>query len=463
MKSLLKLAAVLLLFLSTTVKSQEAKDSATIAKEDECKIKYSLYYEYYKNKNYKDAFAPWLEIYKTCPSFSKNIYIHGGRILKNQIKNDTINQEKYKAQLMEMYDTRIKHFNNEGFVRGLQGVDMIKLYKTKYKEAYDILDKSITLSKEKAQINAIIYYMQLSTILYKKKELEKEKVFENYITLSDIVTLNIEKINNSKYSDEKKEKMKKNYNKANQYVDKFFFEGTDIADCENLQNFFGTKLSEKEEELKLAIISEDTVKMNKAKDEFVKVARKSLKYLNKKNCTDSDLYLKVLKVLLKESPNATAAIGIAKRLAKAKEFTEAEKYYKQAIELQEDKEKKADYYLGLARIQLATNKFGAARSSANKALEYKSNFGQAHILIAKAYVSGGCSDYKGSAKYWAAVDRLIKAKSVDASVAGEANRLIGRYSSGYPKKEDVFFNGHQVGQTYSLKCWIGGTTTIRAR
>ena len=65
--------------------------------------------------------------------------------------------------------------------------------------------------------------------------------------------------------------------------------------------------------------------------------------------------------------------------------------------------------------------------------------------------------------YWAAVDKCVKAKSIDASCAERANTLIRAYSSAFPTMEKIFFNDYNEGQSYQVGGWIGETTTIRAR
>ena len=51
-----------------------------------CVINLSLYREYYKQKNYDDALAPWRWVYKNCPSASANIFKNGPILIKNMIK-----------------------------------------------------------------------------------------------------------------------------------------------------------------------------------------------------------------------------------------------------------------------------------------------------------------------------------------------------------------------------------------
>ena len=63
--------------------------------------------------------------------------------------------------------------------------------------------------------------------------------------------------------------------------------------------------------------------------------------------------------------------------------------------------------------------------------------------------------------YFAVIDKLQRAKSVDPSVAEEANKLISTYSRHTPKDEDLFFLGLKKGSTVQIGGWIGETTTIR--
>ncbi|MEO0874222.1 MAG: hypothetical protein AAFY48_06410, partial [Bacteroidota bacterium] len=55
-----------------------------------------------------------------------------------------------------------------------------------------------------------------------------------------------------------------------------------------------------------------------------------------------------------------------------------------------------------------------------------------------------------------------KAKRVDASVSGEANKWIREYSQYMPEKGDIFLRNLSVGDSYFVPCWIQRSTTIRA-
>ena len=63
--------------------------------------------------------------------------------------------------------------------------------------------------------------------------------------------------------------------------------------------------------------------------------------------------------------------------------------------------------------------------------------------------------------FFAVIDKLQKAKSVDESVAEQANELIRTYSGYTPKDEDLFFIGLKKGDAVTIGGWIGETTIIR--
>ena len=105
-----------------------------------------------------------------------------------------------------------------------------------------------------------------------------------------------------------------------------------------------------------------------------------------------------------------------------------------------------------------------AKQYARKAIESNGASGKAYILIAQMYAaSPNWSDEAALNKctFFAAIDKLQKAKSVDPSVEEQANELIRSYSAYTPKDEDLFFIGLKKGNSVTIGGWIGETTTIR--
>lgn len=114
---------------------------------------------------------------------------------------------------------------------------------------------------------------------------------------------------------------------------------------------------------------------------------------------------------------------------------------------------------------LKLNQYSTARNYANKAIALKANWGSPYILIGKLYAgsSNSCGETActKNAVFWVAVDKFIKAKTVDPDCSQEANTLISTYSAYFPKKEDCFFENIMEGQSYTVGCWINETTKTR--
>ncbi|MDD4729050.1 MAG: hypothetical protein PHN55_09915, partial [Dysgonamonadaceae bacterium] len=184
-------------------------------------------------------------------------------------------------------------------------------------------------------------------------------------------------------------------------------------------------------------------------------------------CTDTDFYFELSASMHQLKPSANSAIGLANRSLKNKDYDSAMKYYEQAAELESDKKKSSDYLMTLAQILSSQRSYSQARQMAYEALKFNPNNGSAYILIAQMYASTAEGVFSESEKrglvFSAAVDKLQKARSVDPSVASDANRLINQYSKYYMEKNDAFMMGLKAGESIFVPGWIGETTTIRTK
>lgn len=404
-----------------------------------CLKNLSLYAEFYKQKNYEDAVKPWTIVYQECPLASKNIYIHGENMITDAIENaeDEAKKAKLVDSLMNLYDKRIKYFDQKGFVLGKKGTDYV-LYSDKtiedFQKAYDMLSKSIELQQNNSKVAVLVVFMQTSRTLFSNDVLEGDKVVENYARVLDILNANLEQNpNNSLYE--------RGLKAVNQV-----FEASGAATCENLNSLFKPKFAEnpKDEDLLKRITS----------------------LFDKQGCTDAKLYADAAVNLNEIDPSAESAHHLAKLFYSKEKYDKSVEYYEQAIELQDDKKEKASYYLQLA--DLTFSKLGnksLARSYARKSLENNPDNGKPYILIGRMYAESlnecGGDEFEKKAVLWAAVDKFIQAKNADPSIADEANGYINSYQPRFPDKKTIFFQNYQIGDTYKIGCWINETTTVR--
>ena len=181
-------------------------------------------------------------------------------------------------------------------------------------------------------------------------------------------------------------------------------------------------------------------------------------------CTEEEAYFVASEAAHAMEPTAATAAGCAYMYYKKGDLDKSVQYFDQAIELEQEAEKKADYAYSAAVVLFSKKQLSKAKQYANKAISFNGSYGKAYILIAQMYASSpNWSDEAALNKctYFAAIDKLQRAKSVDPSVAEEAQKLINTYAGHTPKDEDLFFLGLKKGNSVTICGWIGETTTIR--
>ena len=146
-----------------------------------------------------------------------------------------------------------------------------------------------------------------------------------------------------------------------------------------------------------------------------------------------------------------------------KEYSNAIKYCKEAIDLEVDNDKKAKYYLGLADAYRNSGSYSEARDAVYSALKLKNNWGEAYMNLGNIYIAGASicgSEFEQKAVYWIAVDMFSKALT-DDKVKSRASKSINTYSKYFPSTEVCFFNNIDKDSVYQIECWINKSTRVR--
>jgi len=177
------------------------------------------------------------------------------------------------------------------------------------------------------------------------------------------------------------------------------------------------------------------------------------------------------KRLMKTKPSAETVREIAQmRLENGRPEAALEAYdraVKQGAELQ------AEDYFNRGTAYQEMGQLANARKEYRTAIEKREGFGRAYIAIGDLYAravnecSGDEMGREDKAAYWAAVDMYQKAKQIDSSVASTANSKIQTYRRVFPTKEDIFYRSDwSRGESYTVNkgcySWIGETTSVRA-
>lgn len=412
-----------------------------------CLKNLSLFGEYAKQKNYKDALPSWEICYSECPTASKNIYIYGERIVKWQLKNekDPELKEALVDKLMQVYDQRIKYYGTdkkmpEAKLLGKKGLELYKYRsanKEAVKEVYGYLEASLNGMGTQSDADVIQYFWLVSTELYTSDELSGESYIQNYEMLQTLLDqlIALSPVNASDYQG-----IKENFETS--------FAASGAASCETLQAMFLKNIEGKESD-----------------KEYLS---KTVKLFKRVDCTESDEFYKASELLHAVEPSSESAYGVARMYLKKGEVDKALTYYDQAISLEQDNVAKAKYNYEVAGIYFSNKKdFASARSFARKAIALRKDWGDPYILIGTMYASAAVDksiskeDIENQYAFWLACDMYTKASSVDPSVKEKADGLIKSYSNYFPNKEDAFFVGLQEGQEITVGGWINEKTVAR--
>jgi len=415
----------------------------------DCRLNLSLMQTSAKAEAYNDALKPWTAAYENCPASSKNIYIYGPRIFKAlyEATPDAAKKKEYLDKIMEIYDTRIKYFGEDdakGSILAYKTYDYMELMGDKTDQAvvYAWLGEAIGEMKGNMNpLDAYSYYMLASLSQYLNDNSKKDQYINDYFTVIGYVDQAIAQAKsandqaNADYLGMVKEGIVKG------------FVSSGAGDCKTLTEYYA-----------------DKVEPNKTNKEFL---NEVINALGSVGCSETDLYFTASEYLYHLEPSAGAAIGLANKSLRDKDYETAVKYYTQAAKLETDKNKASDYMMQLAGIFSNQRNFARARQAAYDALEYNPNNGEAYILIAQLYASSANNIFpepeKAGLVYLAAVDKLQKARAVDPSVAAKANSLINRYSAGFMDTETAFMMGIKAGESVFIPGWIGENTTVRLR
>lgn len=431
-----KLISFIVLFASITIASKSVQAQSKWGSDSASCVKhFSIYREFVKQKNFKDAKESWEWCFSNCPLVSENLYIDGVSIMKTAINGEKKNKERRRRlvdSLFKVYDQRVQYFPaKEGNILGRKAGDMILLIPDSVEMIYNVLKKSVELSENKSDAYILMSYMQYATKMVEKKIVGKEVVMDVFDKVNDYAEWNI-----------KNKPTDTTFKAAKTGIEQYF---EPYATCPDLIAIFSKKFDAN---------PNDTI-----------LLAKITKILDKKKCTDDELFFKATENLHKLSPTAKSAYLMGKLCLSKNQFAKAAEYLNEAAKLFTDNEEKADCYLVLAQAYLETNQFSAARSAAYKVIEFRPSSGYAYMLIGEMYARSAksCGDNELTTKvaYWAAVDKFAKARSVDPSLEKQANEKISFYSRYFPNDETIFFYGLQKGSAYTVGCWIGETTTVR--
>ena len=172
--------------------------TSVLAQED-CNKNSSISHEAVRASNFKDAYLPWKEVLKDCPTLRYYTYTDGIKILTsflNDIKDrNSADYKKYFDELMEVFDLRIKYTPDFMHLKGTPSVgDVLGNKAINYiayapnidvNQAYAWLKESLEAEKGGSKGPILHYFLDMSLNKLKADPNHKEQFIQDYLTDSE--------------------------------------------------------------------------------------------------------------------------------------------------------------------------------------------------------------------------------------------------------------------------------------
>jgi hypothetical protein len=421
-----------------------------------CVRNLSLYREFYKQwkaGKYKDdvvaeqTLSSWRLCFFGCPKVSKNMYIHGEKLMKyfiKKYKEDSAVRQAYVDTLLMVYDQRMEYYGEDkkapkGVILGRKAQDCMKYRVEKSEDYYPCFAESFKTMGINSEPTTLFYFY-VSTVRYvKQKHADKDLILENYVNIEDVIEYNLDK-----YADN--EKMFGRWTTVANNIEKNV---SKFATCEKLVQLYGPKLE--------------------ADPDNIKLAKNIVKFFEKRKCTKSDVYFSALAKVHAVEPSAESAFSMGRMAFEREQYGKAKDYLIEATNTLSDSltKKKASAYLLLAETYRSLKQPSAARTAALKVLNYKPNEGMAYIIVGDLYTSSAskCTLQGLRVSYWAAADKYARAAAIsdDPKIKEIANKKLAVIKKSFPEKQDIFMRNLTDGQKIKVECWINEETTVRSR
>jgi len=419
-----------------------------------------LYRQFVKSEEYDKAFEYWKTAYEGAPAADGQRSSHfkdGRTIYIHKFKNTTDEalKSEYAGIILKLFDQQVECYPKEKeLTLALKAYEMFYTLNSPYPENKKACEEAVKAGGNNTSYVVFQPYASIAVWQFQNKQMEAEEARNIHDKLNEIANHNID--NNKEYS--------AYYQQARDAMNASFAQiEDDIFDCAYFKNKLEPEYRAKSDETEVlkyvynTLISrgcpEEDALVQEVKERYEKIAAEE-------NAAKLALYYE-------ENPGDH---GIA--LFKDGKYNEALNKFEQGIAKEKaggnDSEKLANYYFYMASIEFRQlNRYSSARENARTAAKYKPGWGQPYMLIGDMYAqtSNSCGNdaFDATLAILAAVDKWSYAKSIDSSVAGDANSKIGRYSNYYPDKGEAFMRKVNEGDTVTVPCWIGEQVKVRVK
>ncbi|MBZ0200023.1 MAG: tetratricopeptide repeat protein [Ignavibacteriaceae bacterium] len=418
--SLLGISVFLTLTLNSAVYSESISSNLTSVDSMEVVTKYSLFSEYYKNKDFNSALPYGWEVIQLNPEkFSKWVYGKMEDALWQMHDSADTAPEVKKAiedTILSFYDIAIKYNSVEkAYYQARKAFVAETWLELPFEEVTAMYEKAIEYDP-----NISTYYYNHLGQLYKSKA---EEDLEYKTKALDLFTyLNDREPDNQIWSDEL-ESLVDNIDELVELTKKAWLNNKD-----------------------------DAARAWK----FASLAMKAGRYSEA---------VEALEFLTQKSPESLNYWSqLATAYQKTDDLTKAEATFKKLIELEPNEQ---DNYLNLGIVYKDKGQLSAARTQYQKAASLKNGWGlpiyYEGLLYEQAARNCGSFNFEDKLVYQLAVDTYRKAANTDPSLT-QARDRVSALSSSVPTKEDYFFRKYKSGTSIPISgnCygWIGRSISV---
>ena len=403
-----------------------------------------------KENDFKKAYAPWKMAFTETPWAQTCLYTDGTRILRALITGSKSETEEkgFLKELMAVHDQRIHYLDSlntltdapvsPGFILGMKAHDYLMFAPLPLDtgKAYRMVQKAIGMEKEKSTYYMLQDIMDLSLQQLKNDPDHIEQFIQDYLTASHHANMRIKTL----APDTKKRLL---WETTKNYIDARFMESGQTT-CKALQAVYGPKIERHQTDL--AYLNQVLTTLEQLK------------------CTGEEAYIAASEAVCRLTPTYGKAARCGYLYYKKGETEKSIAYFDKAIELAGSTTEQSTSCYWAARVLFNQKQWIRAKQYALKAIALNPNNGKPYILIAQMYASNPnwCKEATlNQCTYFAVIDKLQKAKSVDASVTDEANRLINTYTAHIPSEHDLAYLGLKKGNSVILGGWIDETIILR--
>jgi tetratricopeptide (TPR) repeat protein len=445
LKSIL-LATMSLLFLLPAVSQTGLETGTKYGKGQDsinCIKNLSLYREFFKHNNYKDAIGPWRVVFGQCPASSERMYVEGITMYRKFIEgaSDPGRRNELIDTMLLIYDKRAEYFGGEGNILGRKGIDLLRYRRADadgrpdivaMEEGYGYLKRSIELTGSKSRDAVLVTFINSSITLNKAGKLDDNQAIDDYFAVTAIIDPLLEKSSR--------------WPRAKANVDDLMIK-SGLLTCDALNGYFTPQFE-----------------ANKTDVDFL---NEVIKFYTASGCDRADLYVAASEQMYEIDPGPESAHQLAVLFIAKNDFLKAAQYLQMAVVGENlDNETRAEWFYELSIVSMANKEYCESIAYAREAIAYKPDYGKAYVTLGDAIIASRDNlgeDFEQRTAFWVAADKYAKARSVDPSVSADATKKLNDYAGQYPNNEEVFFRDMKDGDSYQVKGCINEYTTVRSR